>query len=231
MTKKKILIAEDDVLISEELKDILINFNYNVVGIAEDYESAVRIIESNPPDIALLDINMQGKEQGFEIASYLNKRLSIPFLFISSYSDSQTLNNAADLNPSGYISKPFSKEQVHSAITIALASKKETQEKIIIKNGLKIYKINVEDILWIKTDGIYIELETKQKKIVLRTSLKLFVEQYITIKLIQIHRTYAVNIKNISSISSKFIVINNIKLPLSRSYKDALFSLFYKNEI
>ena len=86
MNKTKILIAEDDVLISEELSDILIGLGYDVVGIAEDYEAAVNILEVTPPDIAILDINMQGREQGFEIATYLNEIASVPFLFLFCFS-------------------------------------------------------------------------------------------------------------------------------------------------
>ena len=62
------------VLISEELAATLEDYGYQVVGIAEDYEAAVKIIDSKPIDIAILDIKMHGKEQGFDIAAYLAEK-------------------------------------------------------------------------------------------------------------------------------------------------------------
>ena len=224
----KILIAEDDVLISEELNDILTNYGFDVVGIAEDYEAAVKIIEETPPDIALLDINMHGKEQGFEIATYLNETAKIPFLFLTSYSDTNTLKKAGSLSPSSYITKPFSKEQVFSAINIAITSYQEEKQPIIIKDGLKNYKVNKEDFLWLKADGIYIELYTTDKKIILKTSIKLFLEQYPTIEFTRIHRSNAVNLKAVTSITNTKVIVSNHTFPLGRSYKEEAQELFHK---
>jgi len=225
---KKVLIAEDDVLISEELNDILINAGYEVVGIAEDFETAVEIIDSTPPEIALLDINMDGKEQGFDIAHYLNQTISIPFIFISSYSDSKTLQQAGDLVPCSYITKPFSKEQVISAIKIACSSPKEAKEHIVISDGSKDMKVNLDDILWIKADGVYIELQTTKTKILLRTSIKSFLDNYKTIKFTQIHRSYLVNMNAITSVSNNYVTIGNMKLPMSRSCKEDTINAFKK---
>lgn len=163
--KTRILIAEDDVLISEELAGILEDYGYEVAGIAEDYEVAVEIIKAKPIDIAILDINMHGREQGFDIAAYLAEHTDTPYLFLSSYSDIKTLTKAGTLLPKSYITKPFKKEQIYSAINVILASQVKTS--ILIKEGIKKVKILIDDILWVKAEGMYIELKTKkQKKII-----------------------------------------------------------------
>ena len=225
MNKTKILIAEDDVLISEELSDILIGLGYDVVGIAEDYEAAVNILEVTPPDIAILDINMQGREQGFEIATYLNEIASVPFLFLSSYTDTKTLDKAATHNPLSYITKPFSKTQISSSLKVAIASQKANQQ-IVVKDGGKKTSVNIKDILYLKADGIYTELHTTNKKMLLRTSIKSFEQEYPLIKLVRIHRSFAVNIKAIVSISTSEIQLPNTSLPISRSYKEEVHTVY-----
>jgi DNA-binding LytR/AlgR family response regulator len=229
MIKTKILIAEDDVLISEELKDILIRVDYDVVGIAEDYDAAVKIIEATPPDIALLDINMHGREQGFEIAQYINDVVAIPYLFISSYTDSKTLEKAGELTPASYITKPFSKEQVLTAIKIAIKTIKPKEHFFLIKDGYRESKVNVNHILWVKAEGVYIEIYTKEKMFTLRTSLTAFLKGYKIIHLTQAHRSYAINMIYVTSISNSFAHIKSQKIPISRLYKENVNQIFAKN--
>jgi DNA-binding LytR/AlgR family response regulator len=227
MKKIKILIAEDDVLISEELSAILEDYGYEVVGIAEDYEAAVAIIESSPAiDLAILDINMHGREQGFEIAAYLAKNYPIPYLFLSSYFDAKTLEKAGALLPQTYLTKPFKKEQIYSAINIIVSS--QTQKHILIKDGIKKVKISIEDILWIKSEGIYIELQTKTLKKLIRSSLKSFLDEYEINGLLQVHRSYLVNMNNATSISSSAITLDNNEIPISRAFKEDVSLAFNK---
>lgn len=226
MKKIKILIAEDDVLISEELSGILEDFGYEVVGIAEDYEAAVEIIDTKPIDIAILDINMQGREQGFEIAAYLAENFTIPYLFLSSYSDLETLKKAGALLPKSYLTKPFKKEQIYSALNVIIAA--QTQEHILIKDGIKQLKILIEDILWVEASGPYLTLKTKKLKKLIRSTLKSFIDEYKISGLIQIHRSYLINLNNATSISNSFVVIENEKIPISRSFKDQVYSAFNK---
>ena len=68
MKQIKIFIAEDEVFISEQLNDILLTLGYQVTEIGFDLESSIAILQKDPPDISILDIQMHGKNQGFEIA-------------------------------------------------------------------------------------------------------------------------------------------------------------------
>jgi len=232
MSRKKILIAEDDVLISEELKFILIEFGYDVVGIAEDFAAAKDIIDRTPLDFAILDINLHGKEEGFSIASYLEKSSSIPFIFLTSYSDSGTLEKAAKYQSNYYITKPFRKEQVFATLKMAFSRNINKSHYILIKQGGKSQKISTTDILWIRADGVYIELRTKQKRILLRTSLKSFLEEHKVSSFVRIHRSFAVNIQHVESISNSFVFIADEQFPISRSKKNDVEFAFnnYKNQ-
>lgn len=229
MESLNILIAEDDVLISEELCDILNEFGHRVVGIAEHYDAALKIINSSNVqiDIALLDIRMQGKEEGLEIAAYLKANHNIPYMFISSYSDSKTLEKVGKLTPSQYITKPFSKNDVRIATEILASSLKSGARSIILKEGSKSHKVDVNDLLWIKADGVYIEIHTLHKRIVLRTSIKSFLEEYQLYNLVRTHRSYVVNIEHVKVMSSNSLTIHGTQLPIARGHRSEVASAFH----
>ena len=83
-------------------------------------EDAIEQLNINLPDLVLLDINLSGEMSGIEIAEKINTQYNIPFIFITSYSDKQTLEKAKFTEPSGYIVKPFNEASLYSTLEIAL---------------------------------------------------------------------------------------------------------------
>ena len=227
--KYDIIIAEDDILISEELKIIIEeNPSYNVVGIAENFDNFVKLFDKNTVHFCLLDIKMQGREQGFEIAEYIKQSYNIPIVFISSYVDQSTLQKAAKYLPSGYISKPFRKEQIHSAIQIALSSFeiKKSSEQVIFKNGSKKELIQLQELLWIKSSGVYSEVQTTNSRFLVRDSLANILNDNSIPSLIKVHRSYLVNSNNIKSVGIDYVEIEQEKIPISRQFRQNIQSLF-----
>lgn len=82
----RILIVEDNPVIAEDIKEMLTNVDYSVVGIAYTKDQAIEIIDKKKPDLALLDINLDGKHDGYDIAEYINLKRKIPFIYLTSYS-------------------------------------------------------------------------------------------------------------------------------------------------
>jgi DNA-binding NarL/FixJ family response regulator len=117
----RILIIEDEPLIAEDIADLCQLNGYKVCGTAYSASMALRMIQSHDPTLVLLDINLQDKIDGLEIASYLREKYDIPFIFLTSYSDRETLAEVKKTYPYGYIVKPFNKEQLYSTIELALA--------------------------------------------------------------------------------------------------------------
>ena len=136
------------------------------------------------------------------------------------------MTKAGELLPKSYITKPFKKEQIYSAINVILSS--QAQNFILIKDRFEKVKILIEDILWIKAEGMYIELKTRKRKKLIRCSLKSFLDEYGINGLLQVHRSYLVNLNNVNSISNSFVVIEGEKIPISRSLKKEVYSAFDK---
>jgi len=119
MTKPKILIIEDEPLIAEDIADQCRLSGYEVCGVAYQAGKAMVMLEECRPNLVLLDINLHDEIDGTDIATYLNKHTTIPFIYITSYSDKVTLEKAKETNPLGFIVKPFSTGQIFSTIEIA----------------------------------------------------------------------------------------------------------------
>ena len=120
MSKLRVYIVEDDPIISEDITDMLISVHYDVVGIAYDKQKAIQAIDELQPDLVLLDINLEGHYEGFDIAEHINKTRKIPFLYLTSYSSKEILERAKPTLPMGYIVKPFNEKELYSAIEVAL---------------------------------------------------------------------------------------------------------------
>jgi DNA-binding NarL/FixJ family response regulator len=122
MSGIRVLIVEDEPLIAKNIGMYLNNNDYEVSAIAYDPEEALFQLKRNPPDLAILDINLESDRDGIEVARYINQHNSIPFVFLTSYSDKDTLERAKQTNPYGYIVKPFNDKTLFATIEIALSN-------------------------------------------------------------------------------------------------------------
>lgn len=114
-----ILIVEDDILISEHLSDILTRNNFEVAGIANNYQSAIDFLKQNAPTMVLLDINLNDEKNGISLAKQLSMS-KIPFIYVTAQSDPMTLQEVVKTHPLGFVKKPFKSADVISQLKIAL---------------------------------------------------------------------------------------------------------------
>ena len=136
-----ILIVEDEPLIAEDLAGILKKLDFEILAVCYTLEGAQKqLLQKNKPDLVLLDINLNGEETGIEIGKWLNEELLIPFVYVTSYSDSSTVRAASLTQPSGYIVKPFTQAAIYSAIEIAVYNHAQKIKQLFPK--LSLQKLN-----------------------------------------------------------------------------------------
>lgn len=140
MIEVKVLIVEDEPLIAEDIATALKSNDFSVSGIVYSKEDALQALKNNQPDIVLLDINLRGGEEGIEIAKFINENYFIPFVFLTSYSDKQTINHAKGTEPAGYVVKPFNEAGLYATLEIALYN--HTQKNKHRFPDLSLEKIN-----------------------------------------------------------------------------------------
>ncbi len=130
MAKQRIFILEDEALIAEEIASTLELLGYQVVGRARSADAALDKLKSLEPDLALLDINVKGILTGIDVAKIIKEKYKFPYIFLTSYSDTATLEQVKPTMPYGYIVKPFTDKDLKSTIEIALFNYAQDQKDI-----------------------------------------------------------------------------------------------------
>lgn len=120
MNKPKILILEDETITSYHLRRVLDRLGYDVVGAAADAATALEQLELTCPDLLLADIGLQGDADGVEVASRAREQYGIPTVFLTAYSDPETIRRAKMSEPYGFLVKPFAEQELQATIEIGL---------------------------------------------------------------------------------------------------------------
>jgi two-component system, response regulator PdtaR len=102
-----VLIVEDEPLIANDIREICLDGEIQVAGIAYSFSQAKDLLDTVHIDYVLLDIKLGDNEDGLILGKLLNEEYFIPFSYITSFSDNTTLNAARSTNPNGYLVKPF----------------------------------------------------------------------------------------------------------------------------
>ncbi|HDQ44089.1 MAG TPA: response regulator [bacterium] len=116
----RILLAEDEVMIAEDIQINLEHLGYRVPKIVISGEEAVESAGRLKPDIVMMDILLKGEMDGIRAAQIIRESHDIPVIYLTSYSDKKTLDRAKITEPFGYILKPFQIDTIQSAIELAL---------------------------------------------------------------------------------------------------------------
>jgi two-component system cell cycle sensor histidine kinase/response regulator CckA len=116
----RILIAEDESLIADELEERLRRMGLTVVGSVSSAEDALSLVELSPPDIVLMDIRLGGEMDGIDAAAVLRDRHHIPVVYLTAHSDDATIRRATLTEPFGYLLKPFDERDLRIVLEMAL---------------------------------------------------------------------------------------------------------------
>jgi PAS domain S-box-containing protein len=127
MAQTQILIVEDDPIIARDLEETLTRSGYKVIAIASSGEEAVKKVVEHQPDLILMDIVLKGSMDGIEATACILARCDLPFVYLSAYSDSETLKRAKSTRPFGYVIKPFTEHELALAIETALFNHETNQ--------------------------------------------------------------------------------------------------------
>ncbi len=146
VTKTRILIADDEALIRQDIKEILTEVGYEVVAEAKDGYHALELAKVTLPDLMILDIkmpNINGLEAAEEIQIALNKR--IPTVILTAYNQPELIQKAGDVGAFAFLTKPVKPQDLIASIETAKSRAKElealNQDISDLKEKLEIRKI------------------------------------------------------------------------------------------
>ena len=247
-SKFKILIVEDEFIIANQIKNLLLTHGFNVLDPVDCYCTAIEKIERELPDLVITDIRLYDDLiGGIKISKYVSDFFNIPVIFLSGYSDDNTLQLAKLTNPSTFLikPKPLDKEQLLTTIKIALPIKKEAKDiyKMIAIKGreinenefenkpnsdLMIHYVSYSEILFIETTNhivkntISIHFESKPNAILVRDEIERIMSK-LPSNFLRVHKSYIVNILKIKSHKfPNYLFAKNRTIPIGDKFKTEL---------
>ncbi|MGB3465558.1 MAG: response regulator, partial [Cyclobacteriaceae bacterium] len=112
MSGISVVLIEDEPLIARTILLTLDEKGYDVLGTADNAKEGLSLIKSEKPDIVLLDIQLKGEETGIWLAEQLRQDCNIPYIFLTSFRDKETIDNAIKTMPYGYLIKPVDEDDL-----------------------------------------------------------------------------------------------------------------------
>jgi two-component system, LytTR family, response regulator len=240
----RILVADDESPARDKLQRWLGELNdIEVVARAEDGLQAAAAIDQLRPDVVFLDIQMPGLN-GLEVAAQLEQATAPLIVFVTAYDEHAV--KAFDLNAVDYLLKPYDKERLlkavarvhdrlgdrHSRSPAVATARAQTgsSERLLVPEGERLQLIDSGAIDWLEADDNYVHVHTASRKYLLRRTLQDLLAQLGEQRFARIHKSAAVNIAAVASLTPLFkgdyevSLRNGVVLRLSRRYKDALFA-------
>lgn len=237
--KIRILVAEDDVFIAESLMLTLQGLGYEINNYCVHPAEALQCLQETNYDLALLDIQFFGNEEGIGLGKTISELYHIPFIFLTAFSDPETVARAAVAGPSAYLVKPASPPALFAAIQTALhnfdnkvvakdADRSEAKTEFFIKLNSKLYKVDWKEIVSIESSKNYALLRSEDSSLP-QIPIRGSVQQVLQLipypmagSFVQINRGCCINIKYITQVCKDYLQVGDEQYVLGESYRKAL---------
>src|SRR5690554_1476360 len=219
MTKKKIIVVEDEVIVAKDIAESLEKIGYEVVNTFSKGEKLLSFLEKeNKIDLILMDIMLSGNITGIETAGKIKEKYNIPVVFLTAYADEKTIDKAKITEPYGYIIKPFKEIDLRTSIEMALykhGKEKEVEKErdflyslvenktakdfIFVKSSSKLIKLKMDEIFFIEALKDYVVINTAAKRYTIHSTMKDIEKKLPAEYFIRVHRSFIVRIDKIAS--------------------------------
>lgn len=221
----KIAVCDDDLIFQRKIKEELDQYYQSLDVLVEIFSSGEDLLRAAAADpygffCVFLDIEMPGID-GMETARRLGElNRNLPVLFLTSHRDLAV--EGYELNAFRFLTKPLEHERLCRSLAALEAKGREQARISVTKDGRDLF-LPVEDLLYIKSENIYLSLVTPDHTYLIRKKLKDLLPQLPPAMFCQIHRSYVVNLHKVFSYSGKDLVMEDqTVLPVSRNRRETL---------
>jgi DNA-binding LytR/AlgR family response regulator len=204
-----VLVIEDEETWSHQITYDLKQFGFTVAGCVDTVEDALPAITANNFDIALLDINLNGKNSGIALGKLISQTFKKPFIFITGSVNDETITEAAAALPSAFLTKPFNPASLFISIQGAIhhfsagqnaVSTQNDQElpSFFVKLGNKYTRVDWRDVVCLRSDKNYTSIITSDNNsYLIRSTLQKTLQYILPVTLknnfVQINRGDVIN--------------------------------------
>ncbi|MBV9957483.1 MAG: response regulator transcription factor [Acidobacteria bacterium] len=249
------IVVDDEMLARQIIREMLANdAEVEIVAECVNGREAVEAIQAHKPDLLFLDIQMP-EVAGFEVLEAMKGERLPGVIFVTAYD--QYAVRAFEYHALDYLLKPFDRERFEMAVSRAKAQlrrdrngeldrrilallealKAESKyvDRLVIKNGGRVFFLESGEVNWIEAEGNYVRLHTDKKAHLLRETISSLEEQLDPKKFLRVHRSTIVRIDSIRELQPWFhgeyhiILHDGTKLTLSRNYREQLQTVLGKN--
>lgn len=233
----RLLLLEDLDEEAAEVTDLLEENNYEVIRVKNSME-AEKEIKNRFFDIIILDIMIDGKQEGISLAHRLNRQnIEVPFLFLTSMQSKTVFDEAKLANPYTYLLKPFNKLELLYSLELALEKFHQQSSSIslsdknaivspsflFIKKKRSVVKVDTTSIIYVEVEEKYCNIIAQNGNYLIKLSLSKVKNLLNDVDFAQTHRSYLVNKKMIQEIyfeDNLLVLEGNYKVPFSERYKN-----------
>jgi two-component system LytT family response regulator len=245
MEQLRILIVEDVFTDALRLEKELGEMGHKVCGIADNMKDALGLLLTEKPDMAIVDIMLNGEKDGITIVEKISSMTltRIPILFLTGFVERHIFEEAKRLMPFGYLLKPFNKLELQYSIELAIERSvpehpvprgRETstdfgKHNIFIKRGNHLVKIPVQSVYYIEVEGKYCNLICETGKFLIEHSLKEMLARLVSNDFLRIHRNYIINLHEVRELDlndETLILRNGFRIAMSRRFKTEFLEKF-----
>lgn len=243
MKEERILIVEDDVNISENIEEILQLLGYVNIDIANSANQAVKVVKKYRPDMVFMDIKLKGDKDGIELGEIIQQMVDAPIVYVTSYSDPAIIERAKRTHPAGFIVKPFNSNDIHAMVEIVLYNQRtrpmmsETggsaaelspylvTDALFIKADNSFERVDYTDIYYVEANGNMVTIFTKNRKFIIRKSMKDMEEKLPSNLFLRVQKSFIVQLAQIENFNTKEITLKtNDVVPVGRQYYNSFLA-------
>ncbi len=231
MRRIKCLIVDDELIARKGIEKYVRQIGFlDVRGVCKNALQAREIMSQEPVDLLFLDINMPG----IFGTAFLRTLKNAPYVvFTTAYSEYAL--ESFEFDVIDYLIKPISFERflvaANKAFRLIPSSEDNADSFLFVKSDRKLIKIAVKSVLYIQADQNYVHVVTTDAQYMVLMALKSVIEMLPKANFLQIHRGCVVAVDKIDAMDGNQLVLGKHKLVISRSYREQVKEVLFKNNI
>lgn len=241
MEKKRVLIVEDEIIVSAAMTLTLSRRGYECLAFPSG-EEALEALHDFEPDVILMDIGLAGMIDGISTAGIIRQQSAKPIVFITEQTNAQVFQQAKGALPQHYINKPYTDATLIQAVELALLKPQSVQASPVaphtimtfgerVDDGIFIYygneyiKVLFKDIFYLEANGMFTLLYCAPDKCYkISLSSNNVVAQLANPAFVRTSRSFYVNIHRIESIRNDELIVDKKHVPMTKNYKADILS-------
>jgi DNA-binding LytR/AlgR family response regulator len=223
------MIIEDEPVSQEILKRYIDDYaSLELLSVCNNAIEALHEITKLSPELLFLDITMPGLS-GLDLYKSLHNPPHV--IFTTAYPEYAV--SGFEVNAVDYLLKPFPFDRFVKAMNkvqdIFTTSVGKDDGFITVQADKKLYKVQLDDILFIEAMGDYVKLKLSDKTLIVHQTLQRFLDQLPRPKFCRVHKSYVVAINKVEYVEGNMIIVKAAKIPIGQTYRNDLIDILQRN--